>query len=376
MTSNIIEVRLSAKEPNGDVFTENVPASHLAGDRYLLLASPGFVGGAAAGDEVQLISQALGTFRVLRRGGNISIQVFFNDSDSAKRNSIADAVDKIIQPLGGRVDGGADSDIGHLLVLTVPFIDNFAGIESAMGIISSRFPVERWMYGNVFDDRDGTTPLNWWHFTLSPILATKYSMSGDYYCDERPWQSIARIHGSKSGSDQFGQGVNLERKPDRFPARLVELPILADIVAGWDRYELVPAMQNKPGIYRIVASPGFAPGISSGDMIELKPRMGRYTVIRRSGNITVQAIVKAPTNGHASLERDISKRFAAIGGWIDGAKSGIDTRLLVFTVPVVVGFRVIDILLAEVKSDYHCLKCTYSNVFDTNDGVTPLNWWI
>lgn len=26
----------------------------------------------------------------------------------------------------------------------------------------SAFPVDKWMYGNVYDVNDGVTPLNWW----------------------------------------------------------------------------------------------------------------------------------------------------------------------------------------------------------------------
>jgi hypothetical protein len=49
-----------------------------------------------------------------------------------------------------------------LLIFTIPVSVGFSTIERTMDEISARFRVDQWIYGNVYDTKDGVTPLNWW----------------------------------------------------------------------------------------------------------------------------------------------------------------------------------------------------------------------
>jgi hypothetical protein len=84
--------------------------------------------------------------------------MFLNTCPESDRRDIVE----MIESIGGWLDGGVDGHAGCLLILTIPASVGFEKIESVMAIVSSRFSMEKWMYGNVYDVRDGSTPLNWW----------------------------------------------------------------------------------------------------------------------------------------------------------------------------------------------------------------------
>src|SRR5580700_1616749 len=86
--------------------------------------------------------------------------------------------------------------------------------------------------------------------------------------------------------------------------------------AGVPSYESVPAELIEGSVYRILASPGFAPGVASGDIIELDEReRGGYRIRKRSGNLAVQVFF----NPTACFDRSPAvKAVTEIGGWLDG----------------------------------------------------------
>lgn len=45
---------------------------------------------------------------------------------------------------------------------TVPVSAGFVAIEGVLNGLNDRFPDYEWFYGNVYDPKDGETPLNWW----------------------------------------------------------------------------------------------------------------------------------------------------------------------------------------------------------------------
>jgi hypothetical protein len=108
----------------------------------------------AAGDEIQLDEEEPLGYRILRRGGNISIQFFWQgDLKKCLREMEPKA-----KAIGGRVDGESPG----LLVFTIPASAGFPAIEKIFYDAEARYPECRWMYGNVYDPADGETPLNWW----------------------------------------------------------------------------------------------------------------------------------------------------------------------------------------------------------------------
>lgn len=158
MADENVEVKLLADYLDGRPVYESVPATRVGENRYRLRCSPGMAPGVASGDEIELSPAERTGYRVVRRSGNISVQVFLYRCNDDDRRGIT----KLVEHVGGWLDGGHDSPSGHLLVFTIPLSVGFEAIEAAMERVKAEFGVEKWMYGNVYDTRDGVTPLNWW----------------------------------------------------------------------------------------------------------------------------------------------------------------------------------------------------------------------
>jgi len=136
---------------------ESLPVAVVGAGRYRLLASPGFVEGLAAGDEFELSPNASQGYRVLTRGGNLCIWIYFPREVDADSPEAAD-LSRTVSTLAGRLDGGWS----RMLVLTVPLVAGWAAIEASMNAAVERLGASSWLYGNVYDPIDGITPLRWW----------------------------------------------------------------------------------------------------------------------------------------------------------------------------------------------------------------------
>jgi hypothetical protein len=122
--------------------------------------------------------------------------------------------------------------------------------------------------------------------------------------------------------------------------------------------------------YRLLASPGLALGLAAGDVFEVGASDAKYTVVERGGNVCVQVYIVSE-NGDR-LETALSRSFMSLGGRRDGKTS----KQLVYTLPVTAGFERIEKALREVLSDFPKAEWFYGNIYDPDDGVTPLNWWL
>jgi hypothetical protein len=131
---------------------EEVVVEPLGGNRHRLLQSPGLVLGLAAGDVFEVGER--GECRVLERGRNVCIQIFFR----ADGPSLEARATEGLAALKGRLDGKTAKE----LVYTVPVSSGFTEMERVLADLVSRFPGAEWYYGNVYDPNDGVTPLNWW----------------------------------------------------------------------------------------------------------------------------------------------------------------------------------------------------------------------
>jgi hypothetical protein len=136
---------------------ESLPVADAGAGRFRLLASPGFVEGLAAGDELELADDAPLGYHVLRRGGNLCVWLYFA-RDVAEGSAEAADARRVAESLGGRVDGG----YARMVVLTIPLAAGFAAVEGALDAAVARHAGASWSYGNVYDPRDGETPLDWW----------------------------------------------------------------------------------------------------------------------------------------------------------------------------------------------------------------------
>jgi hypothetical protein len=153
------DVPLVAGFRDGEPVHELVPAVICGENRYRLKATPGFALGVACGDEIELDPAERLGYRVLRRGGNVGVQVFLRRYTAEERRRLT----RMVKTIGGWVDGGqGDGSAASLLVFTIPVKAGFGEIERVMTEASEQFAVDEWLYANVYDPLDGVTPLDWW----------------------------------------------------------------------------------------------------------------------------------------------------------------------------------------------------------------------
>jgi Domain of unknown function (DUF4265) len=146
-------VHLLVEDLGGKPTQEPGHVIDLGGERFRLLHSPGFVQGIAAGDEFQILDEQ-GVFRVLHRSGNIAVQVF---SEVPVEPMVGDFTRRVAE-IGGVLDGRIEQG----MVFTIPIQAGFQTIEALFNELVAAHAGMEWLYGNVYDPRDGMTPLDWW----------------------------------------------------------------------------------------------------------------------------------------------------------------------------------------------------------------------
>lgn len=128
---------------------------------FVALRSPGWIQGLAKGDEFVLDTNNPCGFKVVKRSGMLCIQyfVFSHDLDGARAyfalalGDLSRFEDGIVYQVGDRT---------ALLVFSIPVELGFTKIETIFNGGAKKFIGSKWYYGNVYDPRDGKTPLNWW----------------------------------------------------------------------------------------------------------------------------------------------------------------------------------------------------------------------
>jgi len=157
---------------------------------------------------------------------------------------------------------------------------------------------------------------------------------------------------------------------------IVDVQLAIDAVGGEGKLEAVPAVAVGEGRYKILASPGFAPGAAAGDVIELDPdRNGHFKVIERSRNLCIQVFfVNADMEERKRVLDRATVSVRAIGGWLDGGMDVANSHLVIYTIPVDVGFPEVERVMGEIAKEPTFATWMFGNVYG-DDGVTPLNWW-
>ena len=151
-------VSLIAESRDGQPQSETVSVEIVGENQFELLSSPAVTPGLAAGDIFELVDGEPHGYRIIKRGGNISLQIFFPHSSKECFEFLSTRVEH----LQGRVDGGMNGSHSSMLVLTIPVTVGFSRIEELMSEVKMLSPNCEWYYGNVYDLTDGITPLNWW----------------------------------------------------------------------------------------------------------------------------------------------------------------------------------------------------------------------
>jgi hypothetical protein len=118
------------------------------------------------------------------------------------------------------------------------------------------------------------------------------------------------------------------------------------------------------GQHRVVASPTLVLGVAAGDTIAVGDA-GRFDVTSRGGNQAVQVY------GDHSLVVEVVPAVWTLGGALDGRAPAAT----VFTIPVTAGFENVERVFNELVARHPAVEWYYGNVYDPQDGVTPLLWW-
>ncbi|RUL87905.1 DUF4265 domain-containing protein [Tautonia sociabilis] len=137
----------------GQPIKEPVHVDEISPGRFRLCASPGLVQGIAAGDEFRMLGDD-GAFEVIRRGGNLAVQLFALEPVAPYQEELVARVAR----LGGTLDGAIERG----LVFTVPVSVGFAAVEELFEGWVAEHEGWEWLFGNVYDPADGVTPLGWW----------------------------------------------------------------------------------------------------------------------------------------------------------------------------------------------------------------------
>lgn len=154
----VIEL-FAGHRPDGQVVVERLPVKVLEDDSCQLVKSPAFVPGLAAGDTIRL-QEDKNQFELIKRSGNLCIRVMAFEG----LEDIAEPLIAELEKLGGSLD----TETARMLVFTIHVSCGFATVEAILNRYCSDLEECIWTYGNVYDTKDGATPLNWWQEILKP----------------------------------------------------------------------------------------------------------------------------------------------------------------------------------------------------------------
>lgn len=129
---------------------------------------------------------------------------------------------------------------------------------------------------------------------------------------------------------------------------------------------------------QLVQSPVFIKGIASGDIIRLEAKdkveqssqalYRHFSLVRRSGNLCIRVYSR---DDIVALSDELTPTLEKLGGELD--KEG--ERFLIFSIHVSCGFEAIEKALNGAMEKFSNSQWLYGNVYDPEDGQTPLNWW-
>ncbi len=152
----VIEL-FAGKDPKGQPVVERLQVKVNDDDTCQLVRSPAFIKGIASGDLIKL-ETGTQNFSLVKRSGNLCIRIFSRANIEALSERLTPALEKL--------DGELDLETPRMLVYSIHVSCGFKEIEN---ILNSCIDADSmWMYGNVYDPKDGQTPLNWWLDILKP----------------------------------------------------------------------------------------------------------------------------------------------------------------------------------------------------------------
>lgn len=119
---------------------------------------------------------------------------------------------------------------------------------------------------------------------------------------------------------------------------------------------------------RVTTSPAFIKGLARGDLIQFDAQTQQFELVEHSGNLSIRVISKTSI---APLQEAMTADLEKLGGQLDTATP----RMLVYSIHVSCGFNTIEDILNRYVRPPESVWF-YGNVYDPEDGQTPLNWWL
>lgn len=138
--------------------------------------------------------------------------------------------------------------------------------------------------------------------------------------------------------------------------------------AGEPFVEKLPVRELEGGEWQLVRSPAFVKGLASGDRIRFDPQTRQFELVQHSGNLSVRVFSRGDIG---PLAETLNSGLEKLGGELD-----LDTpRMLVYSIHVSCGFSTIEEIINRAVAQHPESQWMYGNVYDPQDGQTPLNWW-
>jgi hypothetical protein len=121
--------------------------------------------------------------------------------------------------------------------------------------------------------------------------------------------------------------------------------------------------------FRLKKSPAFVRGLAAGDRIRYPAEnKAGFELVEHSGNLSIRVFTKHNTD---DVEQALTPEIELIDGALDISSPGV----LIYSIHVSIGFKRIEEVITQVLNNYPQSIWYYGNVYDPEDGQTPLNWW-
>lgn len=159
-------------------------------------------------------------------------------------------------------------------------------------------------------------------------------------------------------------GLNAEGQPVLEQVAVVPVEQPANVFA-----ENSAEASENAAEFCVERTPAFVKGLARGDTIRFDVGSNSFFILRHSGNLAVRVFAREDM---PLLLKDLVPAVEKLGGALDFAND----RLLVFSLHVSLGFKAIEALFNEHIDEDVGQMWLYGNVYDPEDGQTPLNWWI
>lgn len=138
---------------------------------------------------------------------------------------------------------------------------------------------------------------------------------------------------------------------------------------GQPLVEQLQVRELDDGSLQLVQSPAFAKGLASGDTLRMLPQTREFDLVKRSGNLSIRVFSRGDIE---QLSDQLTPELEKLGGELERETP----RMLSYAIHVSCGFDAIEAILNRYVGQDGQSQWMYGNVYDPQDGVTPLNWWL